>query len=140
MENNILIKCFEEASANMVKEFISKMFDDENIIKNYTTQGIKEMFVGNDITGVLEYNDIFINLGDIYIAMSHDITPTSFFEWYDYNVKWNEIDSSHYINLISWINGAPRRTTTEYLNAKLKHDNIFKLQNEFLDYIKSLTK
>ena len=133
-----LITEFEIASANVIKEFIKKMFAEN--IDGYTTEQIKELFVGNDITGILEYNDYYINFSDIYLVVKHNISDLDFFNWYDYNMKWSTLDEHHYINLHSWIYGCPRRTYTEYINAKAKFQKLQDIKLEFEKYIAELNE
>ena len=133
-----LITEFEIASANIVKGFIKNIFGKN--IDDYTTEQIKELFVGNEITGIIEYNDYFINFGDMYLVINYDVSEVDFMEWYDYNLKWSLLDSNHSINLHSWIHGCPRRTYTEYINAKAKYNLLQDYKAEFENYIAELNE
>ena len=133
-----IIKDFENVSANVVKEFIKKIFAEN--IDEYTTEQIKELFVGNDITGILEYNDYFINFSDMYLVINYDISYQEFMSWYNYNTNWLLLDTNHTINLHSWIHGCPRRTYTEYINAKAKYNLLQDYKAEFENYIAELNE
>lgn len=133
-----LITEFEIASANIVKGFIKNIFGKN--IDDYTTEQIKELFVGNEITGIIEYNDYFINFSDMYLVINYDVSEVDFMEWYDYNLKWSLLDSNHSINLHSWIHGCPRRTYTEYINAKAKYNLLQDYKAEFENYIAELNE
>ena len=133
-----LITEFEIASANIVKQFIKNIFDEN--VENSTTQDIIELFVDNDITGILEYNDYYINFSDIYLVVKHNIPNVDFLNWYDYNMKWSTLDEHHYINLFSWINNCPRRSYTEYIKAKAKFQKLQDIKLEFEQYINNLNE
>lgn len=136
MENKNIIENFEIAASNIVKLFIKRIFNIN--IDDYNLDDVKNLFVSNDITGVLEYNDYFINFSDIYLVINNSVSELEFKEWYDYNLKWSYIDNNHYINLQSWIKKCPRRSEAEYLNAKMKLDKINDLKLEFENYLKEL--
>lgn len=136
MENKNIIENFEIAASNIVKLFMKRIFNTN--IDDYNLDDVKNLFVSNDITGVLEYNDYFINFSDIYLVINNSVSELEFKEWYDYNLKWSYIDNNHYINLQSWIKKCPRRSEAEYLNAKMKLDKINDLKLEFENYLKEL--
>lgn len=133
-----LITEFEIASANIVKQFIKNIFGEN--VEKYTTQSIIELFVGNDITDIMEYNDYYVNFSDIYLAVKHNISDVEFLKWYDYNLKWSTLDEHHQINLFSWINNCPRRSHTEYVNASAKFQKLQNIKLEFEQYIDSLNE
>jgi hypothetical protein len=136
MENKNIIENFEIAASNIVKLFMKRIFNTN--IDDYNLDDVKNLFVSNDITGILEYNDYFINFSDIYLVINNNVSELEFKEWYDYNLKWSYIDNNHYINLQSWIKKCPRRSEAEYLNAKMKLDKINDLKLEFENYLKEL--
>ena len=136
MENKNIIENFEIAASNIVKLFMKRIFNTN--IDDYNLDDVKNLFVSNDITGVLEYNDYFINFSDIYLVINNNVSELEFKEWYDYNLKWSYIDNNHYINLQSWIKKCPKRSEAEYLNAKMKLDKINDLKLEFENYLKEL--
>lgn len=136
MENKNIIENFEIAASNIVKLFMKRIFNTN--IDDYNLDDVKNLFVSNDINGVLEYNDYYINFSDIFLVIKNTISELEFKEWYDYNLKWSYIDNDHYINLQSWIKKCPRRSEAEYLNAKMKLDKINDLKLEFENYLKEL--
>lgn len=69
----------------ITKQFIFDYFDDSDP---------EYFWVGSEIGGVLNYGDYWFNFSDILICYKLNIEKEQLFKWYDYKLKWNNINIS----------------------------------------------
>lgn len=88
---NELLTAFEDASSDLAVEFARKYFGKD----------AEPRWVGQDVAGVIEVNDHYVCIGNVYDAMKYGITRAQFFAWYEDEMR--NYDKPHLrISLKNW--------------------------------------
>lgn len=116
MGRQALVNSYERSILDLVKEFVKVYFEDDT----WVDVDVIDAAVGGEIDGVININDYYIGFKDMVYCIKNEVPEKEFFKWYDYNIEWG--DFKHYINLDSWMRGAPRRSSEELEKLKgLRH-------------------
>lgn len=107
MDRHTLVNNYERSVLDLVKEFVKVYFEDDT----WTDTDVIDAAVGGEIDGVLNINDYYIDFSVIVYCIKNEVSTKEFFKWYDYTIEWSEF--KHFINLDSWMRGAPRRSPEE---------------------------
>ena len=96
---NKLVKKWEFSTNEVLKSFLIKYFEleDGELYKN------DYFWVGNEIGGVCNFGDYYINFTDMVFCLANDVPIKKFFEWYDWC-----LETSEFMNLNSFLMGASK--------------------------------
>ena len=112
---------------------ISELLDSFNaIVLKYTKKlceqlGFKDEpnWINDEIGGVLEICDYFLDFSDVRYIVDNDIDFDEFYEWYDYVTTLKMINYGICTpTLKSWHEGCPRKTKSDIEKLKQLKKNV----------------
>jgi len=92
-----MLKKYEEANIQLATEFIKKFYKEvyNEEATEYDIDGALDLFLGSyDKYGfkMLELNDMYFDINDVYIALKNDISMVVFENWYNDKLEANWTD------------------------------------------------
>lgn len=95
--------------------------------KKYEVSVTEEDWVAGVVGGKVCINDEFyIDMEDVILMLTKDVSWNEFLRWWDYNIDANYL-GIRFVNLVSWLKGAPRLSREQLDNLKEKRQELDKL-------------
>ena len=104
--------------------------------KKHDLQYAGAYWVGDNVGGVVEVGDYFIDFGDIMYDIDNDVPSEQFFAWKDYDERLRSIELDfyllridlklHHLNYKSWCKGVPKPYTDSQLGEMEKAVDVLK--------------
>lgn len=100
-----------------------------------TERELKSCWIANEVGGIADLNDMYINFDDIRYDIDNDIPGDKIFDWY-----WNSVEHAEmgvkYMNFESYCKGAPDPVPpSEFEHIKELRKKLIEIHQEFLDSI-----
>jgi len=116
-----LIKEWQTLTNKITEEWIREYFEfDEG-------EEVDFCWVANDIGGIFEVSDYYINFSDILACYKHKITKEQFHNWYSYCLEEPYIN----ISIAKFILSPEEKAKKELESLEISRKNVIFAQEEF---------
>lgn len=88
-----------------------------------------DFWIGDEVGGVIELGDYFVNINTIRTAVDRNVPREEFVKWYDYCMDCGTLDI-HSPNFDSWLRGCPRMSDEEIRELMERSHEIEKMKEE----------
>ena len=99
----------------------------KSLCSNYEFCFDDATWIADDIGGILEVNDFFLNMHEIIFCVDMNVIYDDFVEFYDYNLRASSLGLNA-INIQSWFRNCPHLTEKQLDDLEQKQRDICELK------------
>lgn len=88
-----------------------------------------DFWIGDEVGGVIELGDYFVNINTIRTAVDRNVPREDFVKWHDYCMDCGTLDIPS-PNFDSWLRGCPRMSDEEIRELMERSHEIEKMKEE----------